>query len=849
VLDISERIVSNARIVIVVMLVASAVVAGGISMLDTATGMGQFQTDADEAAALDYTNANFSTGTTNSTTALVIVQDENVLDQETLVSMLEYQQNLRNNESVNKTLIRDDSTRSVGNLIATRAIREQRIGKSDRRSNDQRQGTQPRPSLETQIEVLRSLNESQVDTLVTDTLDGNTSQSSQALAFMPDYYDPGSAATNATLIVVNQEAPNGTGGTGNSPPAIEDSQTTMAELAPDDGSMSTLIYGQGIVSTEISDGFKDSFQLVGPLAIAFVLLVLLVVYRDLLDILFGLLGVLLVLVWTLGAMGWFGISFSQPLIVVFVLLIGLSIDYGIHVIMRYREARESSEISPNRAMTIGLGSVGVALVYVTTTTVIGFLSNLTSPLAAFRDLGLASAIGIVATLLVFGVLVPALKIELDAFLEGHGIDRAKSAVGTGAGPVNRLLDIGATLATKAPYVIIIVALLVSSVGVYGATDIEASFDRSDFLAEDPADWLKELPEPIAPGTYTSETAIETLDADFVNQDTTATILVRGNVTDPATLDRFDAARANASDLQATETYAGGEPAITDPITVMDRVAARNESFNATLATADTDGDGVPDENVTAVYDSLYRVAPEDAGNVIYRDDGKYRAIRMAVTVNSGVTDETVRDQMRWVADDIEGESVSAIATGDVIVNQITADQIAETAFLSLAVALLSVLAGLLIIYRITEGSASLGAVTVVPVAFTMAWVLGTMALLDISFNIVTGLITGLTIGLGVDYSIHISERFNQELADADTIAAALHEAVAGTGSALLSSAVTTGGAFAVLLIAVLPFLQTFGLLAATTIVYAFIASVFVLPSLLVVWARFGRRDEGTDTPR
>ncbi|MEF8826458.1 MAG: hypothetical protein V5A27_09000, partial [Halapricum sp.] len=197
---------SNARIVIVVLLVTSAVVAGGISMLDTATGMGQFQTDAEEAAALDYTDANFSTGTINSTTALVIVQDENVLDKETLVSMLEYQQTVRNNETVNETLVGDDSIRSVGNLIATRAIREQRIGNSERQSDDQPEGAQPDPSLDTQIEVLRSLNESQIDTRVTDTLDGTTSQFSQALAFMPDYYDPGTAATNATLIVVTQEA-------------------------------------------------------------------------------------------------------------------------------------------------------------------------------------------------------------------------------------------------------------------------------------------------------------------------------------------------------------------------------------------------------------------------------------------------------------------------------------------------------------------------------------------------------------------------------------------------------------------------------------------------------------------
>jgi hypothetical protein len=106
------------------------------------------------------------------------------------------------------------------------------------------------------------------------------------------------------------------------------------------------------------------------------------------------------------------------------------------------------------------------------------------------------------------------------------------------------------------------------------------------------------------------------------------------------------------------------------------------------------------------------------------------------------------------------------------------------------------------------------------------------------------MITGLTIGLGVDYSLHVSERFNQELAQAETVAAALHETITGTGGALLSSAATTASGFAVLLVAILPFLQSFGLITALTIVFAFLASVFVLPSLLVVWARVVNRDAG-----
>jgi multidrug efflux pump subunit AcrB len=279
---------------------------------------------------------------------------------------------------------------------------------------------------------------------------------------------------------------------------------------------------------------------------------------------------------------------------------------------------------------------------------------------------------------------------------------------------------------------------------------------------------------------------------------------------------------------------------------MRTVAARNESFNETLAAADTDDDGVPDENVTAVYDELFRVAPEEAADVVHRADGEYRAVRLVVTVDSSVSDDTVSEQMGWIADDVDRDGVSTIATGDTIVNRITADQLAETALLSLIVALLSVLVVLAVAYRLTEGSASLGVVTILPVALTLTWVLGTMALLDIPFNIVTGMITGLTIGLGVDYSLHVSERFNQELDDVETTVA-LRETVTGTGGALLSSATTTASGFAVLLVAVLPFLQSFGLITALTIVYALVASVFVLPSLLAVWARLVDRGETPET--
>jgi len=113
-----------------------------------------------------------------------------------------------------------------------------------------------------------------------------------------------------------------------------------------------------------------------------------------------------------------------------------------------------------------------------------------------------------------------------------------------------------------------------------------------------------------------------------------------------------------------------------------------------------------------------------------------------------------------------------------------------------------------------------------------------MFLLDIPFNVITGMILSLTIGIGVAYSIHVSERYTLELERQDSVRGAMRSAVTGTGGALLGSAATTVGGFGVLVLAILPPLQQFGLITALSIVYAFVGSVLVLPTLLLAWTRF-----------
>ncbi|RRJ29252.1 Patched family protein [Halocatena pleomorpha] len=702
------------------------------------------------------------------------------------------------------------------------------------------QNNESQLSITEQIDILESRNSSEIQTAVDAVLGGNsTDQSNGAFAFMPSNYDPGDNTANATMVIVSQSA-NGTsmGGTANE--RLINSQLAIEEIAHEEyDSQQVSVFGAGIITDEIERSMTDSLAIVGPLALVFVLIVLIIAYRDLLDILLGLFGIGVVLVWTFGFMGWAGIAFNQIFIAVPVLLIGLSIDYAIHVFMRHRESRENTG-GVRRSMRSALSGIAVALVLVTLTAVIGFLSNLTSSVPPIREFGIVSAVGISAALLVFGMLVPALKVELDSALEARGWDRHKRAVGTGGGTLGSLLAGGATAARRAPHLVVLIALVLTVAGGVGASQVDTSFAQEDFLADDPDGWMESLPEPFAPGEYTAKESMSFVNDRFVREDSSAALLIQGNVTDPKTMTAVDRAEQNASDKDVTATLSNGDSDITSPLSAMEDVATQNESFNQTFTDADTDGDGVPDRNLDAVYDSLYETAPDTAASVIQRtDDGEYEALHMTVSIDGGAGGQAVTDQMRAVAASVEEtNSLEATPTGQQIVFKNVQDQLLRTVIESLLITLGVTFVFLMFVYRYLYGSASLGFVTMLPVGFSVSWILGTMYLLNIPFNVITGLITSLTVGLGIAYSIHLSERYSLELDDTTTAWDALETAVTGTGGALLGSAATTVGGFGVLAFAILPPLQQFGIITGLTIIYAFLASVIVLPSLLVLWTRW-----------
>ncbi|MFQ3293751.1 MAG: putative RND superfamily exporter protein [Halobacteriales archaeon] len=880
--QIPTALIEHRWIVIVVVLIATAVVGSAADQVETTTSTGDFRANSPAAEDLEYVENNFRIDGENRTTVQVVIRGDNVLSKESLIESLRLQRAIRENETTGPTLVEDGPAfQGVGNVVALVGMRQAAMQTDSNGppigdgaaggSNGQPVATelrewpdgQPlgdRPSvegsqvavnttLEAQIEQLESMDEAVVDAIVRRLLSSADGTTNPALRFMPTDYEPGSGTATARVMLVFQQSA-GSVEFNNADQELVDSQVAMREIVEDRYNDDGFIFGLGVVQAETGQAIGDSFTLIGPLALLLVLITLIVAYRDTVDIVLGMIGIGLVLTWTWGFMGWVGLEFNTILTAVPILLIGLSIDFAIHVFMRHREAREDQPgRSVSEGMIAGLAGVGVALVWVTVTTAIGFLSNVVSPIAPLQDFGLVSAVGIVSALIIFGGLIPAIKVAVDGALESRGFDRRNRSLGTAGGKLTTILSAGIAGAKRAPFTILLIALLLSSAGAYGATQVDTSFDRSDFLTRSPPDWMTELPKPFAPANYTVREQATFINDRFLiqRQESQAELLIRGNVTADGTLGRLGDVRNTTAEQSVTVELSDGEPRIEGPTSVIQQVAADHESFNATVTAADTDGDRIPDRNLERVYDELYRVAPDQAPSVVAKGpDGEYAALRMTVFVSGDALAGEVATQMRDAVAIADGDGLEATATGRPVLTAATQQQLLDSVVLTLIVTTLAVLAVLILGYRFLEGSATLGAITIVPVLFGLSWVLGSMWLLDIAFNAQTALITSLGIGLGVDYSVHVSERFKRELDDCGAVEPALTATVRGTGGALLGSAITTTSGFGVLAVAIVPSLQRFGIVIALAIVYAFVAAVLVLPSVLVLWARFFDLDQADD---
>jgi hypothetical protein len=86
------------------------------------------------------------------------------------------------------------------------------------------------------------------------------------------------------------------------------------------------------------------------------------------------------------------------------MIIGIGVDYGIHMIHRYREVAASLELGELRA---GLADTGRAIALAAATTSVGFGSLGLSHYPGLRSIGFVAILGAISTAVVAVTLLPA----------------------------------------------------------------------------------------------------------------------------------------------------------------------------------------------------------------------------------------------------------------------------------------------------------------------------------------------------------------------------------------------------------------------------------------------------------
>ncbi len=146
-----------------------------------------------------------------------------------------------------------------------------------------------------------------------------------------------------------------------------------------------------------------------------VLLILLLYFKKPLSAVMPLLPILISVIWTGGAMGLFGIPLDMATAGMGSLLLGMGIDYGIHLMHRYNEEKKSGK-KISDAIEIAVVSTGSAVFATTATTIVGFIALTFAPLPMMANLGKVCAIGIFFCMISVMSLLPALIIIEEKYI-------------------------------------------------------------------------------------------------------------------------------------------------------------------------------------------------------------------------------------------------------------------------------------------------------------------------------------------------------------------------------------------------------------------------------------------------
>ena len=534
-----------------------------------------------------------------------------------------------------------------------------------------------------------------------------------------------------------------------------------------------------------------------------------------------------------------------------IILIGLGVDYAIHFNSRYREEIGIGN-SVNKSTSSTLKSVGIALTLATLATMVGFLTNIISPLPELKDFGILVSVGIFFAFFLVMTFVPAIRTLLDNRAEKK--DSLDSAAFTSSGDslLNKISASSGIIPQRLKILALGLLVSISSYGYISFTNLETIFEFTDFLPDD---------NPIV---KTLDLLSEEFGGGF--GETTSVLIEGDDLATPEVHNAIIQSINNLSNKENIVVYAGNVAAESLVGSVGEMLVPQSGPPGAPVGTPDTAlvgnlaGYGVDlmtgsqgldalkvksDADVKGLYKFLVGKDSETfLGSIYFDEDNNITAQQIRISTSAGSLGAAeLRDDIYDAFTPLTNLGIVVAATNDAIVTQSVSDLISQSQFQSLIFAILASMSFLIIYYFVEMRKPFLGVVTILPViAIVMGTYLG-MYYLGIPLNPVTSTLSGLAIGIGVPFVIHVTNRFREALIVSDDPVEAARATLKTTGGALFGSAFTTMAGFGILITSSLKPFQQMGQVVVIAIGFALIASILILPTLLVLWANYHMKKE------
>lgn len=537
-------------------------------------------------------------------------------------------------------------------------------------------------------------------------------------------------------------------------------------------------------------------------------------------------------------------------------LLALGIDFGVYLLTRYGEfVRGGAEarVAIQRSVT----RAGMGLFIGAITTAAAFLTTTTTEFTAYARLGVVVTVGLVLTMAATLLWMPALL-----WVAGRGRAlRAPELAGIGALP--RLLSRGHRVVLAAAAVLFVVGL----VQARGLAFNTRFYDFIPDEGESAAALLAIERDPAATPLVAQVGAASLAEARTLSASLRALPEVSDVRTPTDLLPPLTAARQQALAKLAAQPPPdpGAWEAETDPRVLRAALAGLKQGLTRLPpGAAGTVAATLPD--VVEKLERRARDAPDETAAAVTRFRQRLGAVYLRAwdaAAKVGARGHYVTDDLpaafrrRYAAQDGSGavsldivpegeiwdpavargfaEAVSTVApTATGLAMHVDAHlRMILDGFTRAALGAAGLVFVLLLVAFRRVGDALLA---MVPPVIGFSWMLGTMGTVGFDLDAANIIILPLIMGLGVDAGVHLVHRMRQSAAERDGVAS-LDDVVRGTGAAVFLASCTTAIGFASLTLAEYGAMTSLGAAMTLGVSTSALASLVVLPSLMLVLGR------------